>query len=56
MWIILALVLLAGWVFLNVAWDVASFAVHALLVLAAIAVVAHFLRGRFGRGSSTAGA
>ena len=55
MWIALAVALVLGWVFLNVAWDVASFAVHVLLGLAVLAVIAHFLRGRFGRGS-TAGA
>ena len=54
MWILLAIALVAGWVVLNVAWDIASFAVHLLLALAALAVIAHLVRGRFGRRSATA--
>jgi hypothetical protein len=52
MWIILGIVLVVGWLALKVAWGVASFAVHALLVLAAIAVIIHFVRGRFGKKSN----
>ncbi|MBZ0236155.1 MAG: hypothetical protein K8M05_27760 [Deltaproteobacteria bacterium] len=55
MWILLAIALVVGWVVLNVAWDVASFAVHLLLGLAVLAVIAHFLRGRFGRRDAPAG-
>jgi hypothetical protein len=54
MLILLAVVLLVGWLALNVAWDVGSFMVHVLLGLAVLAVIAHFLRGRFGRGSAPA--
>ena len=53
MLIFLAVALLLGWVLLHVAWDVGSFAVHVLLGLAVLAVVAHFVRGRFGHGSAT---
>jgi multisubunit Na+/H+ antiporter MnhE subunit len=52
MLIFVAIALLAGWVLLNVAWDVASFGVHVLLGLAVLAVLAHFLRGRFGTRSA----
>ena len=49
MWIALAILLLVGWVLLKLAWHVATFGVHFLLVLAAIAVVVHFVRHGFGR-------
>jgi heme A synthase len=54
MLLLLAVVLLVGWLALNVAWDVGSFLVHVLLGLAVLAVVMHFVRGRFGRGSAPA--
>ena len=54
MLILLAVILLVGWLALNVAWDVGSFAVHVLLGLAVLAVIAHFVRGRFGRGGAPA--
>jgi hypothetical protein len=55
MWIIVALVLFAGWLALKVAWHVGSFAVHVLLGLAVIAMVMHFVRGHFGGGKASAG-
>lgn len=55
MWIIVALALFAGWIALKVAWHVGSFAVHVLLGLAVLAMIMHFVRGRFGGGKATAG-
>lgn len=56
MLLFIAVALLVGWVLLNVAWDIASFGVHVLLGLAVLAVLAHFLRGRFGGRSAHSGA
>lgn len=52
MWIVLGIVLLAGWLLLKLIWSVASFGVHLLLVGAALAVIIHFVRGHFGSGDS----
>lgn len=54
MWIVLALLFVAGWLALEVVWGVASFAIHFLLVAAIAAVVLHFLRkhGTRGRGGT----
>lgn len=56
MLIFVAVALLVGWVLLKVAWNVASFGVHVLLGLAVLAVIAHFLRGKFGGRSAHSGA
>jgi hypothetical protein len=53
MLIFVAIAFVLGWIALKVAWGVASFAVHALLALALLAVIAHFVRGRFGRTASS---
>jgi hypothetical protein len=42
----LALVLFVAWILGFTVFHVASAAIHVLVVLAVIAVVAHFLRGR----------
>jgi hypothetical protein len=47
MWIVLGVLFILGWLALKVMWGVASFAVHALLVAAVVAIAAHFVRGRF---------
>ncbi len=52
MWILLGILLVAGWLTLKLVWHVAAFGVHLLLVAAVIAIVVHFLRGRFGGGDS----
>jgi uncharacterized membrane protein YGL010W len=52
MLVLLAIAFLVGWVLVKIAFGVASFAVHALLALAAVALVAHFVRGHFGRGTT----
>jgi len=48
MLLILAVLLALGWVLGYTVFHVASFAIHALIVVAVIAVIAHFVRG--GRG------
>ncbi len=53
MWILLGILLVVGWLLLKLVWNVAAFGLHLLLVAAAIAIVVHFVRGRFGRDSST---
>lgn len=55
MWILLGIFLVVGWLLLKLVWNVASFGLHLLLVAAAIAVVVHFVRGRFGGRDSSAG-
>jgi len=52
MWILLGVLLVVGWLLLKLVWNVAAFGLHLLLVAAAIAIVVHFVRGRFGRDSS----
>jgi hypothetical protein len=47
----IALFLLIGWLVLKLAVGVTSFAVHALLALAVLAVILHFVRGA--RSTST---
>lgn len=49
MLIALGILLLVGWVALKLIVGVTSLAVHLLLVVAVIAVAAHFLRGGFSR-------
>jgi hypothetical protein len=55
MWIVLGIILVVGWLLLKLVWNVAALGVHLLLVGAVIALVVHFLRGRFGGRDSTAG-
>ena len=55
MWILIGILFIAGWLGLKLVWGVASMAVHFLLIAAVIALVVHFVRGRFG-GRGTAGA
>lgn len=52
MLIALGVLLIVGWFLLKVVWHVAAFGVHLLLVAAAVAMIAHFVRGRFGRGAA----
>lgn len=47
--IVLAILLALGWIALKVFVGVTSFAVHALLIVAVIAVIAHFVKGSRGR-------
>ncbi len=49
MWIVLGILLFLGWIMLKLVVGVTSFAVHALIVVALIALVAHFMLGRRGR-------
>ena len=51
MWIALGIILVVGWLLLKLAWNVATAGVHLLLVLGALAVVYHFLRGRLTRSA-----
>jgi hypothetical protein len=46
MFLLLGLVLLVAWVLGLTAFKVTAAAVHVLLVLAVIGIVAHFVRGR----------
>ena len=46
MWIVLGILVFLGWLALKLVVGVTSFAVHALLVVAVAAVVAHFVLGR----------
>jgi hypothetical protein len=46
MWIILAAVLVVCWLLGLVLFHVTGFVIHILLVIAVIAVVMHFIRGR----------
>jgi hypothetical protein len=53
MWILLGIILVAGWLALKLIWNVAAFGVHLLLAAAVIALIVHIVvraRGR-GRGS-----
>jgi hypothetical protein len=52
MLIALGILLFLGWIALKLVVGVTSFAVHALLVVAVIAIVAHFVGGR-SRGATT---
>ena len=54
MWILLGILFFVGWLLAKVVWHVASFGVHALLLLAIVAIVVHFIRCRHhhGRGAS----
>lgn len=45
MLVLLGILLFVGWLMLKVVVGVTSFAVHALLAVAVIAVVMHFVRG-----------
>jgi hypothetical protein len=53
MGILVGIALVVGWVLLKVVWGIASFAVHALLVAAAVAVIVHVARAIRGRRHST---
>ncbi|MGE0402152.1 MAG: hypothetical protein AB7T06_35955 [Kofleriaceae bacterium] len=44
--LILGILLVLGWIALKVVVGVTSFAVHALLLVAVVAVIAHFVRSR----------
>ncbi len=54
MWIVIGAILVIGWLMLKLVWGVASLAVHVLLAAAAVALVVHFVRGRFGRRGAAA--
>lgn len=49
MWIALGILLLALWLLAKFVWGVASMGIHLLLVVGAIALIAHFARGFFAR-------
>ncbi len=55
MWIALGILFVVGWLLLKLVVGVASFAVHALLAAAVIAIVVHFVRGHAGPRGLTAG-
>lgn len=46
MWIFIAIVLLAIWVLGFLLFHIAGFFIHILLVVAVIALIYHFVRGR----------
>jgi hypothetical protein len=46
MWIVIGILVFIGWLMLKLVVGITSFAVHALLAVAVVAIVAHFLRGR----------
>jgi hypothetical protein len=48
----LGILLLVCWLLAKFVWNVASMGVHILLVVAVIAVIAHFVRGGVGRRRS----
>ncbi len=48
MWIGIAILLALAWLFGFVVLHVSSFLIHLLLVIAVIALVYHFIRGRSG--------
>jgi hypothetical protein len=48
MLLIIAILLALGWVFGFTVFHVASAAIHILLIVAVVALVAHFVRGRSG--------
>ncbi|HEU0030070.1 MAG TPA: DUF5670 family protein [Kofleriaceae bacterium] len=54
MLIALAAILVVAWLLAKFVWHVASFGIHLALVVAAIAVIAHFVRARGlgGRGGT----
>ena len=54
MWIALGILFVVGWLLLKLVVGVASFAVHALLAAAAVAVIVHFVRGHTGHRGLTA--
>jgi len=45
----LGILLLVIWLLSKFVWNVASMGVHILLVVAVIAMIAHFVKGGFGR-------
>ena len=53
MLIALGILFLVGWIALKLIVGVTSLAVHLLLAVAVVAIIAHFLRGGFG-GRATA--
>ncbi|MDQ2861823.1 MAG: lmo0937 family membrane protein [Pseudomonadota bacterium] len=48
MWIFIAIVLIACWALGFLLFHVSSFLIHILLVVAVIALIYHFVRGRRG--------
>ena len=42
----LGILLLVFWVLAKFVWNVASFGIHILLVVAVVAMIVHFIRGR----------
>ncbi len=44
--------MLVAWMLAKFVWNVASFGIHLLLIVGAIAFVWHFLKGRVGRGGT----
>lgn len=46
MWVIIAVVLLVMWALGFLVFHIASFLIHILLLVAVVAVVLHFVRGR----------
>jgi len=53
MLIVLGILLFLGWIVLKLVIGVTSFAIHALLAVAVVAVIAHFVTGRSRRAMST---
>ena len=48
MWIFIAIILLACWILGFLLFHIAGFFIHLLLVVAVIALIYHFVRGRRG--------
>jgi hypothetical protein len=46
MFIVIGILLFLGWLMLKVVVGVTSFAIHALLAVALVAVIGHFVKGR----------
>jgi hypothetical protein len=46
MWIVLGILLFLGWLMLKLVVGVTSFAIHALLAVALVSLVVHFVSGR----------
>lgn len=45
MFLIIALILILGWIFGFVVFHVAGFLIHLLLIFAVISIILHFVRG-----------
>ncbi|MGH7025474.1 MAG: lmo0937 family membrane protein [Caulobacteraceae bacterium] len=48
MWIIIAIVLVLLWIFGFLVFHIAGFLIHILLLIALVALIVHFVRGRRG--------